>query len=193
MMRRTMLLALPAAALVLAGCAGSPATPEEAVAIEKKAMSEGIDRQMMPLYVTTWLEPVPAQFGRQQGFILDEGGSAESVNMATLEYESWQVADRKLTLRGRSIGNGGTFPFEEVWNVVMVSKKKLVLQRGGVYKMQKCGRLFFRGRQKTSPSSLGSSSANVSRSSPGCLAGSSACHCRGQASSGTGRTSFGSS
>ena len=50
MMRRTMLLALPAAALVLAGCAGSPATPEEAVAIEKKAMSEGIDRQMMPLY-----------------------------------------------------------------------------------------------------------------------------------------------
>ena len=192
-MRRTMLLALPAAALVLAGCAGSPATPEEAVAIEKKAMSEGIDRQMMPLYVTTWLEPVPAQFGRQQGFILDEGGSAESVNMATLKYESWQVADRKLTLRGRSIGNGGTFPFEEVWNVVMVSKKKLVLQRGGVYKMQKCGRLFFRGRQKTSPSSLGSSSANVSRSSPGCLAGSSACHCRGQASSGTGRTSFGSS
>ena len=134
MMRRTMLLALPAAALVLAGCAGSPATPEEAVAIEKKAMSEGIDRQMMPLYVTTWLEPVPAQFGRQQGFILDEGGSAESVNMATLKYESWQVADRKLTLRGRSIGNGGTFPFEEVWNVVMVSKKKLVLQRGGVYK-----------------------------------------------------------
>lgn len=55
MMRRTMLLALPAAALVLAGCAGSPATPEEAVAIEKKAMSEGIDRQMMPLYVTTRL------------------------------------------------------------------------------------------------------------------------------------------
>ena len=192
-MRRTMLLALPAAALVLAGCAGSPATPEEAVAIEKKAMSEGIDRQMMPLYVTTWLEPVPAQFGRQQGFILDEGGSAESVNMATLKYESWQVADRKLTLRGKSIGNGGTFPFEEVWNVVMVSKKKLVLQRGGVYKMQKCGRLFFHGRQKTSPSSLGSSSANVSRSSPGCLAGSSACHCRGQASSDTGRTSFGSS
>lgn len=192
-MRRTMLLVLPAAALVLAGCAGSPATPEEAVAIEKKAMSEGIDRQMMPLYVTTWLEPVPAQFGRQQGFILDEGGSAESVNMATLKYESWQVADRKLTLRGKSIGNGGTFPFEEVWNVVMVSKKKLVLQRGGVYKMQKCGRLFFRGRQKTSPLSSGSSSANVSRSSPGCLAGSSACHCRGQASSGTGRTSFGSS
>lgn len=193
MMRRTMLLALPAAALVLAGCAGSPATPEEAAAIEKKAMSEGVDRQMVPLYVNTWLEPVPARFGRQQGFILDEDGSAESVNMATLEYESWQVADRKLTLRGRSIGNGGTFPFEEVWNVVMVSKKKLVLQQGGVYKMQKCGRLFFRGRQKTSPSSLGSSSANVSRSSPGCLAGSSACHCRGQASSGTGRTSFGSS
>ena len=44
------------------------------------------------------------------------------------------VPDRKLTLRGRSIGNGGIFPFEEVWNVVMVSKKKLVIQRGGVYK-----------------------------------------------------------
>ena len=27
--------------------------------------------------------PVPAQFGRQQGFILDEDGSAESVNMQT--------------------------------------------------------------------------------------------------------------
>ena len=50
-----MLLALPAAALVLAGCAGSPATLEEAAAIEKKAMSEGIDRQMMPLFVNTWL------------------------------------------------------------------------------------------------------------------------------------------
>lgn len=29
----------------------------------------------MPLFVNTWLEPVPAQFGRQQGFILDEDGS----------------------------------------------------------------------------------------------------------------------
>ena len=115
-------------------CSQDAQAVEEAAAIEKKAMSEGIDRQMMPFFVNTWLEPVPAQFGRQQGFILDEDGSAESVNMATLEYESWQVADRKLTLRGRSIGNGGTFPFEEVWNVVMVSKKKLVLQRGGVYK-----------------------------------------------------------
>lgn len=39
----------------------------------------------MPLFVNTWLEPVPAQFGRQQGFILDEDGSAESVNILKAE------------------------------------------------------------------------------------------------------------
>ena len=37
--------------------------------------------------VGKWVQPVPGMPQIEQGFILEEGGKASSVNMATLSYE----------------------------------------------------------------------------------------------------------
>ena len=37
-----------------------------------------------------WIQPVPGMPQMTQGFTLKEDGSASSVNMATLKYESWK-------------------------------------------------------------------------------------------------------
>jgi len=37
-----------------------------------------------------WVEPVPGMEEMQQGFVLAPGGKASSINMATLQYESWK-------------------------------------------------------------------------------------------------------
>lgn len=37
-----------------------------------------------------WVEPVPGMENMQQGFVLEPDGTASSINMATLQYESWK-------------------------------------------------------------------------------------------------------
>lgn len=61
--------------------------------------------------VGKWVQPVPGLPGLQQGFELEEGGKASSVNMATLRYETWQQTGNRLILTGKSIGNRQTIPF----------------------------------------------------------------------------------
>lgn len=85
-------------------------------------------------FTGVWLEPVPGQFQKEQGFELFADGTAKSVNMATLIYQGWKVDGGKLVLWGKSVGNGGTHSFDETWDVVTVSDKKLVLQRGKFFK-----------------------------------------------------------
>ena len=56
----------------------------------------------------TWVQPVPNMPTMTQGFILNPDGTAESVNMATLQYDTWTLNGNELTMTGRSIGNGQT-------------------------------------------------------------------------------------
>ena len=66
----------------------------------------------------TWLEPIPGMEPRMQGFTLHEDGRAESVNMATLQVESWTREGEDLVLRGKSIGNGQTIEYRDEWTVL---------------------------------------------------------------------------
>lgn len=52
-----------------------------------------------------WVEPVPGMENMQQGFVLEPDGTASSINMATLQYESWKKEGDLLIFAGKSIGN----------------------------------------------------------------------------------------
>ena len=60
-----------------------------------------------------WVEPVPGMENMQQGFVLEPDGTASSINMATLQYESWKKEGDVLILAGKSIGNHQTIAFSD--------------------------------------------------------------------------------
>lgn len=78
----------------------------------------------------TWIEPVPGNESMVQGFTLEQGGAASSVNMATLQYESWKRDGDALMLSGHSIGNGQTLAFTDTMSIVSLTQDSLVLKRG---------------------------------------------------------------
>ena len=80
----------------------------------------------------TWVEPVEGMPGQVQGFRLDGNGTASSVNMATLVYESWALGGADtLLLMGRSIGNGQTLPFTDTLGIVRLTADSLILSDRG--------------------------------------------------------------
>ncbi len=87
----------------------------------------------------TWIEPVPGNESMVQGFTLEQGGAASSVNMATLQYESWERDGDALMLSGHSIGNGQTLAFTDTMSIVSLTQDSLVLKRGAmIFKYAKC-------------------------------------------------------
>ncbi len=86
-----------------------------------------------------WVQPVPGMENMTQGFVLDEGGKASSISMATLQYETWKREADKLILSGKSIGNGQTISFSDTLDIVELTEDQLVLKRGDLtleYKRQ---------------------------------------------------------
>lgn len=75
----------------------------------------------------TWLQPVPGMPQQTQGFRLHKGGKAESVNMATLLYTTWQINGNELTLTGQSLGNGQTIDFVQTYQFSLPNKDTLRL------------------------------------------------------------------
>ncbi len=76
-----------------------------------------------------WVEPNPIDANQVQGFALQVEGVAKSINMATLLYQSWTLCeDGKLALTGESVGNGGSFPFRELYTIVTLDDNNLVLK-----------------------------------------------------------------
>ena len=65
-----------------------------------------------------WVEPIPNMPGMKQGFSLEQGGVAESINMATLQYDTWQVDGNILILSGKSIGNHQEIEFSDELDIV---------------------------------------------------------------------------
>ena len=67
------------------------------VMVDYKAAGEGV-------------MPDPVREGEVMGVELRVGGKAQSINMATLPYASWELQGEpgKLILHGQSIGNGQT-------------------------------------------------------------------------------------
>lgn len=78
----------------------------------------------------SWIEPAPGIPGMQQGFTLEAGGKASSINMATLQYEKWQQKENLLILSGKSIGNHQTIPFSDTLIIEKLTQDQLVLKQG---------------------------------------------------------------
>ena len=102
--------ALAASALILASCA-EPLNKENLVGI--------------------WVQPVPGM-ALVQGIELKEDGSARSVNMATLKYESWELDGRSIILRGTSIGNGTSGTLSDTLGIIRADRDSLILRKGSL-------------------------------------------------------------
>ena len=86
-------------------------------------------------FVGNWLEVMPVNSQFTQGVTLNADGTAASIGMATLKYESWSLADGKLVLNGKSIGNGQTLDFSDTLDVVSLTADSLKLGKNGAYRI----------------------------------------------------------
>lgn len=77
--------------------------------------------------VGSWVEPIPGQENQVQGIQLDADGTASSINMYTLVYESWSKNGESVILKGKSIGNGQTIDFVDTMSVIKLTQDSLVL------------------------------------------------------------------
>ena len=75
----------------------------------------------------TWVEPNPINDKEVQGFTLKDDGTASSVNMATLQFNKWNLDNRTLTLSYTSIGNKQTIEGIDTLHVVRIDADSLIL------------------------------------------------------------------
>ena len=78
----------------------------------------------------SWVEPVPGMEQMMQGFKLEKNGKASSINMSTLQYETWERSKNLLILTGKSIGNSQTITFSDTLTIEELTTEKLVLKKG---------------------------------------------------------------
>lgn len=83
-----------------------------------------------------WLEVMPVNRHIIQGITFNDNGSAQSIGMQTLQYESWKLENDKLTLSGKSIGNGQTIDFSETYDIIEISPETLKLGKFGMYQIE---------------------------------------------------------
>lgn len=79
--------------------------------------------------VGSWVEPNPIDSTQVQGIELQAGGTAQSINMATLLYKNWSLIDQKLTLVAESIGNRTSSIDTTTYEIVKVDTDSLVLKQ----------------------------------------------------------------
>lgn len=75
----------------------------------------------------SWVEPIPGREDGVQGFELKRNGEAVSINMATLQYESWRREGDMLILQGTSIGNRQSIEFTDSLSIGRLTTDSLVL------------------------------------------------------------------
>ncbi len=81
-----------------------------------------------------WVMPIPGMENSVQGIDLRPRGVAQSINMATLKYDTWyQESCDKISIHGISIGNGQTIEFTETYLVSMPNKNTLNLTQDNGY------------------------------------------------------------
>jgi len=51
-----------------------------------------------------WVQPIPGQENENQGFQLNEDGTANSLNMHTLLYDKWKLSKDTLFLWNHTVG-----------------------------------------------------------------------------------------
>lgn len=78
-----------------------------------------------------WTQPVPGQPQHIQGMALMPDGRASSINMHTLLYTGWCLDGNRLTLTGKSTGNGNSSVFTTASTIDRLSKTTLILNTDG--------------------------------------------------------------
>ena len=86
-------------------------------------------------FTGNWIEVMPANPQIVQGVTLNADGTASSIGMATLKYESWSLSGDRLILNGKSIGNGQTIDFSDTLDVVKLTPDSMTLGRSGSYRI----------------------------------------------------------
>lgn len=84
--------------------------------------------KMQSPLIGKWVQPIPGQVGKIQGIMFNNDGTAASINMSTLVYDSWHGGGDTLYLRGKSIGNGLTIVFDNVIIYQMPTPDSLILR-----------------------------------------------------------------
>ena len=91
---------------------GAPVTVNYSGKLEEGAAASKVATD--PTYaeaVGNWTMPDPIDPDGVMGIRIMVEGEAQSINMATLRYTSWEAG--KILLKGQSIGNGQTIDFTE--------------------------------------------------------------------------------
>lgn len=81
-----------------------------------------------------WIEVTPANMKFIQGMTLNTDGTAQSIGMATLLYEKWNVEGDKMILSGKSLGNGQTIEFSDTLNIVKITADSMIFENNNKYK-----------------------------------------------------------
>ena len=74
----------------------------------------------------SWIQCINGIAG-DRGISIHEDGSASSINMYTLLYETWKMEGRNLILTGQSIDNREVFTFVDTLNIAKLTTDSLVL------------------------------------------------------------------
>ncbi|EPF72640.1 lipocalin family protein [Acinetobacter rudis] len=101
--------------------------------------SEGANVNEISKLYGNWVEKNPINDTEFQGFRLNQDLSASSINMETLQYQSWSYQDNTLSLVARSIGNKVSGVDTLTYKVISVDETTLVLDNNGqqlVFKKQ---------------------------------------------------------
>ena len=82
------------------------------------------------MFLGSWVQPNPINDKEVQGFILQNDGSAKSINMETLKHIKWWLEYNRLVLIEESIGNRNTSIDTIKYEVVKINEKELELKSG---------------------------------------------------------------
>jgi len=78
-----------------------------------------------------WLQPIPGQEDKSQGFELNNDKTASTINTNTMEYEKWKSSKDTLYIWGHTIGVKKTSAFVDTLIIKSLSDSELVISRLG--------------------------------------------------------------
>jgi len=79
--------------------------------------------------IGSWIQQVPGQTDRVQGIRIEAVGKASSINMQTLQYETWEQQGSRIILQGKSIGNGQTLSFSDTLEIEKLTADTMILRK----------------------------------------------------------------
>ncbi len=87
-------------------------------------------------FIGNWIEENALNNNFIQGISLSPQNKAQSINMATLQYETWEIKDNILTLTGKSIGNGQTIEFKDNFTIKEITPTYMILNKNTNYEIK---------------------------------------------------------